>query len=246
MSVPLYALILGAGLGTRLRPITLYKPKPLLKFLGEPLLEVILKRILKLDPEEVFINSFHLHELLEEEVLSLERKYRVKIQVFREEELLDTGGTVKRIVNYLRSKGLERANLLVHNGDVIPLVSLRSLLKAHLEWRSSATLLCAKPSPLKAFPSMTMPLNTYLRGDTLLEIPSKRGNCHFCGVYLLNVKDTLGVLPEEDKFSVLKLFRRLPTKAYLYEGISWDMGTFRSLLSALADLSLLTAISLRA
>ncbi|MFA6742542.1 MAG: nucleotidyltransferase family protein [Arcobacteraceae bacterium] len=86
------ALLLAAGLGTRLRPITDTIPKCLVLINGKPLLEIWLERLLNIGVNEFLINTHYLHEEVEKFVLN--SPYKDKITLVYEEKLLGTGGSI--------------------------------------------------------------------------------------------------------------------------------------------------------
>ena len=107
------ALILCAGYGKRLQPITLSIPKPLLKINDITLLEKTLKLIDKLEVKEVKINTFH----LQDQIIEFCREYKsdLKIKVIKDgEEILETGGG---IVNLMNSTNDE--DFIIFNPDTI-------------------------------------------------------------------------------------------------------------------------------
>ena len=107
------ALILCAGYGKRLQPITLSTPKPLLKINDITLLEKTLKLIDKLKIKEVKINTFH----LQDQIIEFCREYKsdLKIKVIKDgEEILETGGG---IVNLMNSTNDE--DFIIFNPDTI-------------------------------------------------------------------------------------------------------------------------------
>lgn len=86
------ALLLAAGYGTRLRPVTDVIPKCLVQIDGKPLLEYWLENLSKVGIEEFLINTSYLSEQVEEFVKN--SKYRDKVTLVHENELLNTGGTL--------------------------------------------------------------------------------------------------------------------------------------------------------
>jgi len=98
MSVPKRAMVLSAGLGVRMRPITDRIPKPLVTVAGRTLLDRCLDRLDAAGVETVVVNTFHLAELVERHVAARRRPH---IVISREVELLDTGGGVANALSHL-------------------------------------------------------------------------------------------------------------------------------------------------
>ena len=94
------AMLLAAGLGKRLRPITNTTPKPMLEVAGKPLIEHHLERLRKAGIEEVIINVHHLGEQIQEK-LGDGTRLGVKIQYSVEAQLLETGGGIKKALPML-------------------------------------------------------------------------------------------------------------------------------------------------
>ena len=237
----LFLLILAGGLGTRLRPITLRKPKPLVKVLGHPLIYTLLLRVRDLGFRKIFINSHYLPEMLENEVRKIAGKLNLSLEILREKYLLDTGGTVKRVIQLLKERGFLRGHLMVHNADVLPLYPLNRFLQEHLRSEDrDISLLCVRPAPLSL--NSQLKLNVKVLDGIVSEIPSENGTHHFCGVYLIDLEKVGKRLPKEEIFSALTLFQRNQIRCISYSGFFWDMGTFKGLLYFLGDLSLLMTL----
>ena len=88
------ALLLAAGIGSRLRPLTYHTPKCLVDVNGIPLLEYWLGILSSLGVDEIFINTHHLPELVED--FLVQSKYKKRVKLLYEENLLGTGGTIKK------------------------------------------------------------------------------------------------------------------------------------------------------
>lgn len=109
------AMILAAGLGTRMRPLTLKTPKPLLKVADKALIEYHIERLAKAGVNEIVINHAWLGTQIEE-YLGDGSKYGVSIYYSAEIEPLETAGGIRKALSLLASGG-EKQFLLV-NGDV--------------------------------------------------------------------------------------------------------------------------------
>ena len=94
------AVILCAGLGTRLRPLTDSMPKPMIQLLGKPLLEWNIEQFKKHGVTEFFINLYYLPDVIRDYFCD-GAKWGVKINYFQEKEILGTAGGVKNFANML-------------------------------------------------------------------------------------------------------------------------------------------------
>ena len=108
---PTRAMVLAAGLGVRLRPVTLTLPKPLVTVAGRPLIDGVLDRLAEAGVEEAVVNTHHLGALLEQH-LSLRQRPRVRFSP--ETVLLETGGGVANALAHLGPRPF-----YVVNGDVL-------------------------------------------------------------------------------------------------------------------------------
>ena len=90
-----HGIILAAGLGKRMQPLTLKKPKPLLEIRGKTLLERAIELLINHGVEELSINIHHLGDQIEKYISKLKFKANIKISN-EKQQLLDTGGGVKK------------------------------------------------------------------------------------------------------------------------------------------------------
>jgi len=95
------AMVLAAGLGTRMRPLTLTKPKPLQLVGGKTMLDHALDKLVVIGIERAVVNTFYLPEQIERH-LCLRRD--LEIIISREVELLDTGGGIKNMLHHFGEK----------------------------------------------------------------------------------------------------------------------------------------------
>ena len=95
------AMILAAGLGTRLRPLTNDRPKALVTVAGRTLLELTIERLRTFGVREVIVNVHHFAEQIDE-YLRANGNFGMRIEISRERELLDTGGGLKKAAWFFR------------------------------------------------------------------------------------------------------------------------------------------------
>lgn len=135
------AMILAAGLGTRLKPLTDTTPKALLPINGKPILEHLVLKLKAAGFCEIVINVHHLGEQIID-FLSANDNFGVKIKISDERNyLLDTGGGIKQAAKYFTESDKP---FLVHNVDIISNVDLKALYDYHMETNPLATLLVSK------------------------------------------------------------------------------------------------------
>jgi NDP-sugar pyrophosphorylase family protein len=134
------AMILAAGLGTRLRPLTDNRPKALVEVAGRTMLEITLSRLRAFDVRQVIINVHHFGDMIVE-YLKANDNFGMRIEVSCEKVLLDTGGGLKKAAHFFLddSDGSDRPFIL-HNVDVISTIDLQRMVQFHTENKALATL----------------------------------------------------------------------------------------------------------
>ena len=135
------AMVLAAGLGTRLQPLTNDRPKALVEIGGRTLLEITLTRLASFGVRDVIVNVHHFADKVVE-YLRANNNFGLHVEISREDDLLlDTGGGLKKAAWFFlqRPAQLDEA-FLVHNVDVVSSIDLARLLKFHNEGGALATL----------------------------------------------------------------------------------------------------------
>jgi mannose-1-phosphate guanylyltransferase len=127
------AMILAAGLGTRLRPLTLSRPKVLMPVQNRPLLHWVLDYLKRAGAEAVILNAHHLSHVLIAHVGA--QDFGIPVQVRVEGRLLGTGGGIRNVVDFW-----DHRPFVVMNGDILSGVDLQEVLDGHLRRRALATL----------------------------------------------------------------------------------------------------------
>ncbi len=131
-------MVLAAGLGTRLRPLTNDRPKALVEVAGRTMLEIALARLRGIGVQDVIINVHHFADLVVE-YLEAHRDFGMHLEVSREDVLLDTGGGLKKAAWFFREQGRDEP-FLVHNVDVISNIDLVGMVEFHRKHQALATL----------------------------------------------------------------------------------------------------------
>jgi len=128
------AMVLAAGVGSRLRPLTDQTPKALLEVGGKPMLEHVLRRLAGAGVDAAVVNLHHLPEQVEAFLKS--RDFGLRVELSREETLLDTGGGLKHAARFFD----DGEPFFIHNADIYSEVDLRALYRAHRASGALATL----------------------------------------------------------------------------------------------------------
>jgi NDP-sugar pyrophosphorylase family protein len=145
------AMILAAGLGTRLRPLTNDRPKALVELNGHTLLEITLTRLRTFGVTDAIINVHHFADMVVA-YLKSKNNFNMRLEISREDDqLLDTGGGLKKAAWFFL-EGASRAStasqasnaaeepFILHNVDVISTIDLNAVLRSHKENAALATL----------------------------------------------------------------------------------------------------------
>jgi mannose-1-phosphate guanylyltransferase len=135
-------MIAAAGLGTRLGPLTELRPKPALPVRGIPLIAYTLALLARHGVREVIVNAHHLPDILMDAArrhcpLDMELRFSI------EAELLDTGGGIRRVADYLRKSD----PCLIVGGDMLLDVDLSALVATHRERKDAWTMLLRAGDP---------------------------------------------------------------------------------------------------
>jgi NDP-sugar pyrophosphorylase family protein len=134
------AMVLAAGLGLRMRPLTLLRAKPVLPVFDRPLLQFTLERLAKAGVRDVIVNLHHLPESVVE-AIGPGRRHGLRIRYSREPEILGTGGGPRAVREFFG-----REPFLLVNGDVFFDFDLRALVARHCASGAVATL-ALRPRP---------------------------------------------------------------------------------------------------
>ncbi|WP_018969993.1 sugar phosphate nucleotidyltransferase [Rubritalea marina] len=219
------AFILGAGLGTRLRPLTEKLPKPLVPFANRPMVEHVLDHCIAAGIEAFAINTHHCAEAWLEHFP--EQSYRgCPITFYHEPVLLETGGGIKNIADWIDGEPL-----LVYNGDILTDIDIAALISQHSRTEDHATL---------ALLAGGANCNVGIAGDRVTDIRYLRkidpGTHQFSGIYIIQ-PDLLDLIPADTKVSIIPAFivlaERQQLGAHFCEQASWqDLGTIEEYLRA--------------
>jgi len=133
------AMVLAAGLGTRLRPLTDNIPKALVELNGRTLLEIAIDRLKSFGIQEIIVNVHHHAEKIVA-FLHSKNNFGLRIELSREDDLLlDTGGGLKKAAWFFQ-EGNSNEPFLLHNVDVLSNIDFRQMLDAHKKNSALATL----------------------------------------------------------------------------------------------------------
>jgi mannose-1-phosphate guanylyltransferase len=238
------AMVLAAGLGTRLRPLTESRPKALVEVGGHSLLEITLARLRRFGIREVIVNAHHFAQRIAE-YLEANDHFGMRVEVSREDVLLDTGGGLKKAAWFFLEDSDSRGPFMVHNVDVISTIDLGRIAEFHAANQALATLAVQERETSR-----------YLLFDEQGRLCGRRsGRDHrpvagsprspqalaFCGIHLISPR-LFAVMTETGVFSIIDAYLRLAALgekilAFRADEYYWrDLGRPQDLLAAAEDL----------
>jgi NDP-sugar pyrophosphorylase family protein len=240
------AMILAAGLGTRLRPVTDSRPKALVEIAGRTLLEITLSRLRAFGIHEVIINVHHLAGMILD-YLKTNDNYGMRIEISREDVLLDTGGGLKKAgYFFLEDSGRSEEPFILHNVDVISTIDLRRMLQFHAEHQALATLAVQGRETARCllFDEQLQLCGRRSGRDQKTEWvrPSQRAQAlAFSGIHVISPR-LLALMTEEGVFSIITTYLRLAAcgeniLAFRADEYYWrDLGTPENVVQAAQDM----------
>lgn len=238
------AMILAAGFGTRLRPLTDNRPKALVEVAGHTLLEITLRRLREFGIREVIVNVHHFSDMLVDYLKKTD--FGMQVAISREEELLDTGGGLKKASWFFSEDAADGEPFLLHNVDVLSTIDLGSMVEFHRQHQALATLavqdretsryllfdeehrLCGRQAGRQKPPEMVRPSESTEK-------------LAFSGVQVISPR-FLSLMTEQGVFSIITSYLRLAAQgekiiAFRADAYYWrDLGKPESLAQAEQDL----------
>jgi NDP-sugar pyrophosphorylase family protein len=230
-----HAMILAAGLGTRLRPFTDERPKPLIDVLARPLLEYSLMHAVRAGAERIVINTHWLHPQIPEQLG--ERFGDVQLRFSHEPEVLGTGGGIKRMSRQL---DLSWGPALILNADALIDLDIDALLATHFSTDDRLATLVLKRVPdatkYGAIGTDAQGRVKTFAGRTAYDGPVAEERM-FCGVHVIEPQ-VLDWLSDEAPCCINKVgYPRILDEGHSvlsadHRGAFWDVGTPERLLGA--------------
>jgi NDP-sugar pyrophosphorylase family protein len=227
------AMLLAAGLGTRLRPLTDDRPKALVEVAGHTMLEIALARLRAFGIREVIVNVHHFADAVVE-YLRAHNNFNMRIEISREPVLLDTGGGLKKAAPFFLDGSVSASEpFLMHNVDVLSAIDFAAILRAHNKRNALATiavqqrptsryllfdetgLLCGRRAGLDGAPE-------------LVRTAASTSALAFCGIHVLSPR-IFGLLEEDGIFSIIPAYLRLAARGETIAAFNADAYAWRDL-----------------
>jgi len=213
------AMILAAGMGKRLRPLTTVYPKVLVPVVNKPVVDRVLEFLKIHGVREIIINAHHHYQKIVN-YLNKGNPFGMRMEVRIEKEILGTGGGIKNTRDFW-----DKDPFIVINGDILTDIDLGKVYEFHLDRDNLITMV------LHDFP-----VHNKIRVDNEMNILSigpgtnLEGTFAFTGIHVMN-PEVLDYIPENKRCSIIECYRRLmdlkkPIRGYLATGHRWiDIGS---------------------
>ncbi len=231
-------MILAAGLGTRLLPLTISKPKALIEINGQTLLEICINKLIASGIEEIVVNTHHFAGMLKE-YLNSKNNFGVTIVISDEsDQLLDSGGGIQKARQFLGNE-----SFLVYNVDILSSIDINTMFSWHMENEALATLAVRKRSTSRY---LLFDNTNCLRGwknENNNQIKINNGynelnlnKLAFSGIQIISTQ-FFDKLTLKGKFSIIEAYLQLSENekiiAYAHDSDKWiDVGKSESLRAA--------------
>ncbi|NCC70813.1 nucleotidyltransferase family protein [bacterium] len=232
------ALILAAGLGTRLKPFTDKMPKALVTFDNKPIIDFLIEKLFKSGINEIAVNLHHYSNTL--------KKYLIENNIFNvnfyfsdeSNLLLDTGGAIKKASDFLNNN----EPFFVHNVDVFSNIDLNEMYDFHLKSGNLVTIAVRNRYTSRYFLFDSENVLCGWRNTKTNEEIITRNNLSeyyqlaFSGIQIIN-SEVFEMMPTENKFSLVDLYVKLSSNnkigAYIHNNDYWfDLGTIEKIKEA--------------
>ncbi|HWZ44919.1 MAG TPA: nucleotidyltransferase family protein [Candidatus Saccharimonadales bacterium] len=248
------AMVLAAGLGTRLKPLTADRPKALVEIAGRTLLEITLTRLREAGVNDVIVNVHHFADMVVE-YLRAKNNFGMRIEVSREDLLLETGGGLKKAAWFFPGNSAtppeaarpiedQDQSFILHNVDVISNINLARMVQFHHGSQALATLAVQDRNSSRY---LLFDRQGQLCGRRLSAQPPELVRTSqplqalaFSGIHVVSPR-LLAMMTEEGVFSIIDTYLRLAGQgenilAFQEDESYWrDLGTPESVMQAELD-----------
>jgi NDP-sugar pyrophosphorylase family protein len=207
------AMVLAAGMGTRLRPLTDSRPKALVEVGGRTLLEITVARLRDFGVTEIILNVHHHAEMVIDN-LKAHSNFGMRTEISREDDLLlDTGGGLKKAAwFFLEDSNSGDEPFILHNVDVITNIDISRMVEFHRERKPLATLAVQKRESSRQLlfdDGMAMcGRRIQGRADELVDASAPVHARAFSGIHVISPR-LLRMINEEGVFSIIDVYLRL-------------------------------------
>ena len=221
------AMVLAAGLGTRLRPLTKDRPKALVEVAGRTLLQITLERLREFGIHDVIVNAHHFAAKLVE-YLRAHDNFGLHIEISREEVLLDTGGGLKKAAYFFDDGGDEP--FVLHNVDILSTIDLSAMIAAQRKDGALATLAVQnrQTSRYLLFDNDLQLCGRRAGQDEIVRSATTLNALAFSGIHVLSPR-IFQLMREDGVFSIIDVYLRLAGEGEKIAGFRADKYYWRDL-----------------
>jgi mannose-1-phosphate guanylyltransferase len=216
------AMILAAGLGTRLEPLTKIRPKPLFPVLNRPLLGITVEQLRVMGATGIIINAHHLAKQIEQCVDMGEWGLQVEMRV--EPEILGTGGGIKNCADFLRDAPF----FVVVNADVYHTFDLSPAIHYHRESVNLATLILCDHPRFNQVGVDGEGRIVSVRGESITPSTSATQLLTFTGIHIIS-PTLLDVMPSVGFFGIMEIYIALASRGEAIRGYHMKAGYWRDI-----------------
>ena len=227
------ALILAAGLGTRLRPFSEITPKPLFPINGRPLLDLVVRYLMAAGVDAIIVNTHHRHQQIETFLAG--QSYSIPVTTRYEPELLGTGGAIRNVSDFWDDRPF-----IVINSDIVTNIDLKKVYAFHCSHLEAATLVM---HDYPEFNQVTVDRNNHIDGfQKYKRVGSSRKlkTLAFTGIQVLD-PEILKSIPPHGFVDIIDVYcsqlaAGLKIAAYVSQNHHWrDIGTPHAYRQAVMD-----------
>lgn len=217
------ALILAAGLGTRLRPHTNHTPKPLFTIAGRPLLDILITRLIDAGCTAIIINTHHLHERIEAHIA--QQAYAIPVSTRFEPQILGTGGAIRNVSDFW-----DDHPFMVINGDIVTTIDFKQVYDFHCRHMHPATLVLINDPELNTVACDAEGFVAEFQNRSAAPGRSASAALTFTGIQVLD-PEMLKFIPDGGPSSSIDAYARMiakgqKIKAFISKNAYWkDIGT---------------------
>jgi NDP-sugar pyrophosphorylase family protein len=213
------AMILAAGMGERLRPLTNIYPKVLLPVVNVPMIDRIIELLKIHGVREIIINAHHHYQKIVD-YLKEDNPFGIRMEIRIEKDILGTGGGIKNTQDFW-----DKDPFIVINGDILADIDLGKVYKFHLKRNNLVTMVLHE-----------FPIYNKVKVDREMNILSigpgtnLKDTLAFTGIHVIN-PEVLDFIPENKRYNIINCYRKLidlkkPIRGYITTGHRWiDIGT---------------------
>ena len=219
-------MVLAAGFGTRLRPLTNILPKPLFPVCNAPLVDYALHRLHELSIDRVVVNLHYLSDPIRAHLADGSR-FEQRIDFSEEPRILGTGGGIKAVRDWARGE-----RLVVTNADALLMADLSEVVEAHEKSGALATMAVMADRRVERYGAVTVDQKGFVT-DIAGELQSTAGGERgiFVGFHIIE-PELFDLMPDRDHFCIVRdvympLIKNRPgaVRAHFVDGLYFDAGT---------------------